>query len=285
MKSARALCVLALLLPALTAGAAEERGKPPTPEERIARLERLLENQGEIISRLDAMQRELQRLQGTLEEQGHDQGLLRQGQLNALRDFDRRLSEIEKTLAASLLARGAQASPAVSATESAGLPETEGAQPDGEASAPPEPAPPAAAAKPPSAKPSVASTEEEASYSEAFKLLKEAHYDKATAAFQDYLKRYPDGANADKAQYWLGETYYVTRRFKESLQTFQAVLEHYPGSDKRPDAALKIGFVHYETGAWADARKALNEVIKNYPGTAVARLADSRLQRMKKEGR
>lgn len=267
MPRPRALCFFALLLPALVAGAAEEKRKPLTPEERIVRLERMLENQGEIISRLDAMQQELQRLQGGLEEQGHGLGELKQGQLNALRDFDRRLSEIEKKLAAS--------PPPVSGAESGSLPVTADVQPG--------PAPPAPVEKP-GAKPA-ASAEQEAAYSQAFTLLKEARYDKAIAAFQDYLNRYPNGANADKAQYWLGETYYVTRRFKEALQAFQAVLENHPGSAKRPDAALKIGFVHYETGAWNEARNALNEVIKNYPGTQVAQLAGNRLQRMKKEGR
>lgn len=274
MISRHALCLFALLLPALAAGAEEGR-KPLTLEERIARLERLLENQGEIISRLDAMQRELQRLQGGIEEQGHSLGELKQGQLNALRDFDRRLSEIEKKLAAS--------PPPVSGVEPGSLPETADSQPDSGGAPPPGPAPPAPAAKP-GAKPAPAGAEEETAYSQAFALLKEAHYDKAIAAFQDYLNRYPNGANADKAQYWLGETYYVTRRFKESLQAFQTVLERYPGSAKRPDAALKIGFVHYETGAWNEARNALNAVIKNYPDTPVAKLADSRLQRMKKEG-
>lgn len=257
-----AVCFAALLLPALIAGAEEERRKPLTLEERIVRLERLMENQGEIISRLDAVQRELQRLHGGLEEQGHGLDQLKQGQLNALRDFDRRLSEIEKQLAAS------PPPPPVSEAEPDSLSEAVDPQPDDAGAAAP-----------------AASAEEEAAYQQAFTLLKEAQYDKAVAAFRDYLNRYPHGANADNAQYWLGETYYVTRRFKESLRAFQAVLERYPGSAKRPDSALKIGFVHYETGAWNEARNALTEVTKNYPDTPAAKLADSRLQRMKKEGR
>ncbi len=260
MPRLRALCFFALFLPVLYASAAEEQRKPLSLEERVARLERLTEGQSEIVLRIEAMQRDLQRLQGELEEQGHGLGGLKQGQFNALRDFDRRLSEIEKRLAPPSSASAAD-SPAESADS------------DIESTT----VPPAAAP--------AASAEEEAAYQQAFTLLKEAHYDKAVAAFRDYLKRYPNGANADKAQYWLGETYYVTRRFKESLQAFQTVLERYPGSAKRPDAALKIGFVYYETGAWNEARNALNEVVKNYPDTPAAKLAGDRLQGMKKEGR
>ncbi len=275
MPRLRALCFFALFLPVLYASAAEEQRKPLSLEERVARLERLTEGQSEIVLRIEAMQRDLQRLQGEIEEQGHGLGGLKQGQLNALRDFDRRLSEIEKRLAPPSSASAAD-SPAESADS------------DIESTiAPPPPAAPSSSPAKPAATPAApaASAEEEAAYQQAFTLLKEAHYDKAVAAFRDYLKRYPNGANADKAQYWLGETYYVTRRFKESLQAFQTVLERYPGNAKQPDAALKIGFVHYETGAWNEARKALNEVVKNYPDTPAAKLAGDRLQRMKKEGR
>ena len=121
-------------------------------------------------------------------------------------------------------------------------------------------------------------------YQQAFALLKEARYEKAITAFQDYLARYPAGVRADNAQYWLGEAYYVTRQFKEAQQAFQALVDNMPTSAKRPDALLKIGFVHYELGQWDDARQSLNEVAKTFPNTPAAKLADNRLQRMKKEG-
>jgi len=49
-------------------------------------------------------------------------------------------------------------------------------------------------------------------------------------------------------------------------------------------AQLKIGYVHYELGAYDKARQALTEVQQRYPGTPVARLAGTRLEKMKKEG-
>ena len=51
-----------------------------------------------------------------------------------------------------------------------------------------------------------------------------------------------------------------------------------------PDATLKLGFIHYELGRWGDARKTLEDVKTNYPGTSAAQLAETRLQKMKKEG-
>ena len=121
-------------------------------------------------------------------------------------------------------------------------------------------------------------------YQQAFALLKEARYEKAIAAFNDYLAQYPVGANADNAHYWQGEAYYVTRHFKQALAAFQSLADNMPNSPKRPDALLKTGFVHYELGQWDDARKALSEVVKTFPAAPAAKLADNRLQRMKKEG-
>jgi TolA-binding protein len=42
--------------------------------------------------------------------------------------------------------------------------------------------------------------------------------------------------------------------------------------------------VQYELGAYDKARKALTDVQVQYPGTSVARLAATRLEKMKKEG-
>lgn len=248
---ARALVFAGALLLPLFAAAAEDARKPATQEERIARLERIVEGQGmaDLVVRIEGLQQDLQRLQGELEVQAHEIAALKSSKQGANQDFDHRLRELES--------RSASAA-----------------------------APPVTTAEPaPSAAPPVAdAAQEQVAYQQAFALLKEARYEKAIVAFNDYLAHYPAGANADNAHYWLGEAYYVTRHFKEALAAFQALADNMPNSPKRPDALLKIGFVHYELGKWNDARKSLNEVVKTFPNTPAAKLADNRLQRMKKEG-
>lgn len=248
----------ALLLPSMAAAA------DSTQEERIARLERLAESQSltEVIVRLDELQQELQRLRGKLEVQTHELQQLKESQRNAHQDFDQRLRGLTSPATADV-ALDASVLPA---DASAGLSEATATGPATADTAVTDPA------------------QESATYQQAFTLLKEARYEKAITAFQAYLTRYPAGANADSAQYWLGEAYYVTRQFKEALQTFQTLVDKSPASPKRPDAMLKTGFVHYELGKWDAARKSLNDVIQTFPNTSVAKLADNRLQRMKKEG-
>ncbi|MDA1107433.1 MAG: tol-pal system protein YbgF [Proteobacteria bacterium] len=262
----------ALLLLPLFAAAAEDPNAQMSLQARIMRLERIVEGQSgtELLTRIDSLQLELQQLQGVIEVQTHEIEELKSSRQGANQDFDRRLHELES--------RTSAAPPPAPVTASEPTP-----------AAAPVTAPATAPSKPPAAAPSTAppaadAAPEQAAYQQAFALLKEARYEKAITAFQDYLARYPAGKNAGNAQYWLGEAYYVTRQLKEAQQAFQTLMDNMPTSPKRPDALLKIGFVHYELGQWDEARKSLNEVIKTFPAAPAAKLADNRLQRMKKEG-
>ena len=121
-------------------------------------------------------------------------------------------------------------------------------------------------------------------YQAAFELLKDQRYEPAAMAFQQFLVTYPDSELADNAQYWLAETYYVTRQFEEALAAFKVVIDDYPRSRKVPDALLKMGYCNYELKRWDAARGALNQVRTDYPETTAARLAGQRLERMEGEG-
>jgi tol-pal system protein YbgF len=123
-----------------------------------------------------------------------------------------------------------------------------------------------------------------ANYQAAFDLLKSGQYEKATAAFQQFLTAFPASALADNAQYWLGESYYVTRRYDEALKSFRVVVDRYKESRKLPDAWLKIGYCQYELKNWNAARDALTRVSRDYPDSTAAPEATTRLQRMKDEG-
>ena len=125
---------------------------------------------------------------------------------------------------------------------------------------------------------------EKAAYDNAFQALKELRYADAAQLFQDFRNDYPDSEYADNAQYWLGESYYVTRNYDIALGAFQSLIDDYPDSSKVPDALLKIGYTHYELKNWDRARAALSQVEQDYPNTTLARLAASRVKYMQMEG-
>ncbi len=126
--------------------------------------------------------------------------------------------------------------------------------------------------------------EEQDLYDEAFRALRELRYADAADGFTRFVEEYPDSAYAPNAQYWLGETFYVTRDFETALVVFRGLLDLYPGSNKEGDALLKIGFSHYELREWTEARAALEQVKDQYEGTTLARLAENRLRAMRLEG-
>jgi tol-pal system protein YbgF len=125
---------------------------------------------------------------------------------------------------------------------------------------------------------------EKAAYDAAFQSLKDLRYADAAQGFSNFLDRYPGSEYADNAQYWLGESYYVTRNYELALDAFSQLQERFPDSSKLPDSLLKIGYTHYELRQWDLARAALTQVQEQYPNTTLARLAESRLRSMRLEG-
>jgi len=125
---------------------------------------------------------------------------------------------------------------------------------------------------------------EKAAYDQAFQSLKDLKYAAAAEQFLNFVNQYPNSEYADNAQYWLGESYYVTRNYDIALEAFQGLLSNYPDSPKIADGLLKIGYTHYELKQWDQARAALTQVQEQYPDTTLARLAGSRLRSMKLEG-
>lgn len=272
----------------MTAWAAEDLSDLST-KERLTRLERLWENQGmaDMVLRLESMQQELQRLQGEIEVQGRDIEILK----DSLREMEQRSATAPPPVQNPALGPPGVADSdiplsAVMDGEAGAAESMDGIDdsiPEPTANQAPQPnnvEPGAGAAN----GPAEAGSPEQLAYQQAFDFLKKSQYDSAVAGFNDYLTRYPQGNNAGNAQYWLGETHYVKRKFSDAQQAFETLLTRYPNTPKRADATLKIGFVHYELGQWSEARNVLDEVKANYPGTSAAKLAETRLQKMSTEG-
>jgi TolB protein len=121
-------------------------------------------------------------------------------------------------------------------------------------------------------------------YQKAFEMLKEGRYKMANVSFNEFLDLYPTSAYAGNAQYWLGESNYVQRKFELAVQEFKKLLNNYPHSNKVPDAMLKLGYTYYELGDFDAVRSILNKLRKTHSKSTAARLAGKRLERLKREG-
>ena len=251
-----------MLAAALLAGTPLAGAQDGNLEQRVDRLEQLMQSRGlvEMLTRLEQLQQEVQQLRGEVEVQGHTLKQLKQRQRDLYLDVDRRLQQLES---------GSAGAPAPAA-------------PAGQAGASPDTAP-----EPETAAPAPAGADgmqQRQAYQQALDILREGRYMQAAEAFSGFLTANPDSAYAANAQYWLAESYYVTRQFPRALEEFRTVVEQYPDSNKVADARLKIAFIHYEMSEWDAARKALEGVIETYPESTAARLAEERLLRLQREG-
>jgi tol-pal system protein YbgF len=240
--------VTALTIGVLAAGLPAGAVADSDLENRVARLERILSNQtiSDLVLQVQRLRSEVDKLRGRLDVQQHDIEMLQQ-------------------------ARGQPASG--SGTTAPPAQQDEGSQPapagDNDAAA---------------GGSAGTSSGERTLYRKAFDLLKERRFDEAVSAFKDLLAQYPKGQFSDNAHYWLGETYYVRQQYPAALAEFQEVIHRYPLSPKVPGAMLKIGYSYYEQGDWARARSVLQEVVTKFPDTNEGGFAQSRLDRMTREG-
>lgn len=244
-----------------------------TLEERVTRLERQAESQilMEIMSRLEALQIEVQELRGSAEMQGHKITGIEQRQRDLYLDIDRRMRQLESAPATA----GAGAAPQAATTPP--VPPA--------AAAPAIVAMPSASVPAPAARTGEDPVAERTAYQRSFDDLQAGRYPDAINGFRNFLARYPDGEFSANAQYWLGEAMYVTRQFPDAIAEFNKVLQLYPNSGKAPDAMLKLGFTYYELQDWNRAGETLSRVVDQYPGSTARQLAENRLHRMRLEGR
>lgn len=141
-----------------------------------------------------------------------------------------------------------------------------------------------AAAAPPTAGGSAAQAlGDRDAYQAALERLKGKDYAGAEKALADFIAAYPQSTLADNAKYWLGETYYVEKRYGEAIATFERLGKDHPDSRKLPDAQLKIGYAQYELKRYREARELLARVAQKYPDSTAAAEAQERLKRMDAE--
>lgn len=125
------------------------------------------------------------------------------------------------------------------------------------------------------AKPAPRTTPE---YDAALAVFKKKDFKNAIQEFESLLNGRVEADLADNCHYWIGESYYATKNYSESIKHFNQVLED-EQSDKRADAQLMVGNAYFAMGDKDAARKALNKVIESYPSHV--RKAKAKLAKIK----
>ena len=255
------------------------RTQGQTLDERIAKLEELLNNQPllELHNQIESLKLDLNKLQGQIEVLANENDLAQKRQKDFYVDLDARLRKIEQ----SSMSHGPHAAPSEAYTPGGvSQPESEGEDeqdayklaPSASVSTPSVPAPASVPAR---------ESEESRAYESAYNQFKNGRYQEAISSFNKFLKSYPNSSLAPSAQYWIGNSYYAARDFKNAISAQEKLIDTYPDSAKVPDAMLNIASSQQEMNKKPAARKTLETVIRKYPGSDAADKAKKRLASLK----
>ncbi len=122
-------------------------------------------------------------------------------------------------------------------------------------------------------------------YQSAYRDFQRGNFDLAMAGFRDFIARNPNSDLADNAAYWIGESLYSQKKYREAIQQFDSVVTRYPRSEKVPGALLKKGYAYINVGERAQGIVQLQYVVHEHPQSQEAALARQKLKALGVETR
>ncbi len=112
-------------------------------------------------------------------------------------------------------------------------------------------------------------------------LFRDGKLDESRAGFSAFLTDYPNSDLAPNARYWLGESHYGKKEYKQAIDSYDRVELDYPQSDKVPAAILKKGYAYLALKDKKRASSAFNQVVTLYPKSPEAGKAYVKLSQLK----
>lgn len=132
------------------------------------------------------------------------------------------------------------------------------------------------AAAPPPPAPAPAPT---ASYGDALKAFGEKKYDDAIQMLQALLDGGAPEDIADNCHYWMGESYFGKKDYKEAMKHLEMVFQ-YKASEKKGDAYYMMGRCYEMIGDKVKAKESYEKVVKDYPTNNNVKKAKERWGRL-----
>jgi tol-pal system protein YbgF len=211
---------------------------------RIAeQTEMLLRSNATLVTKVDEIDNRIQNTQGAVEQATYRIDQLAQQMTQTKRDLD----DVRGRVAASAapLATGEEATAEVNV-----------------------PAPP------------VSSGDPMQTYQAAYRDYQRGNFDLAIEGFREFLEGNATSDLADNAAYWMGESLFSQKKYREAIEQFDAVVNRYPQSDKVPGALLKKGYAYINVGENAQGVVQLQYVVHEHPRSQEASLARQRLRQL-----
>ena len=127
----------------------------------------------------------------------------------------------------------------------------------------------------------MADPEEKRAFDEAFAAIRNGDFDKSVALLSSFQRRYPSSGYADAARFWLGNSLYGRRDYKEAISTFRAFVTASPDHPRAAEALLAVANSQAEMKDPRGARKTIEDLMKAYPQSEAAQAGKERLASLK----
>jgi tol-pal system protein YbgF len=115
-------------------------------------------------------------------------------------------------------------------------------------------------------------------FADADSLSKSAKHKEAFAAFDAFLKEYPNSKLAADALYGMGYSQFALKNYKSSIATQQKVIDLHPASPKVPDAMYNLANSQIQLGQVTNAKKTLRSLVEKHPDAEITPSAQKRLK-------
>jgi tol-pal system protein YbgF len=122
-------------------------------------------------------------------------------------------------------------------------------------------------------------------YNAAYRDYQRGNYDLAISGFQDFLRGNMKSDLADNAAYWIGESLYSQKKYRDAIEQFDRVVNDFPKSDKVPSALLKKGYSYINLNERSRAIVQLQYVVHEHPRSPEAAKARDELKKLGVETR
>jgi tol-pal system protein YbgF len=118
----------------------------------------------------------------------------------------------------------------------------------------------------------------ERAFAAALNTFRAREHGQAVLDFMDFVATYPKHPLASRAQYWIGEAYYIQRDYPQALIEFNRAVEMAPMAPSAADALLRIGMCHASLREPGPAAAAWQRIMREHPRSEAAGRARSFLR-------
>jgi len=102
-------------------------------------------------------------------------------------------------------------------------------------------------------------------YDIAFEFMRKSDYEKAAESFRRFIENNEDSELISNAYYWLGETYYVRKKYEKSAVNFLNGYKKLPKGEKAADNLVKLAMSLKNLKKKKEACTTFKKAIKEFP--------------------